>query len=216
MTTRLLLIRHGQTEWNHEGRWQGTIDTPLSALGLAQAETLAAHLADNEPLLSHVYTSPLQRAAITAEVIARRLNVPTHHDDRLKELDLGAFQGLTLPEMTERFPDVVEEMHKGELDFGYPQGETRRQLYDRAFAAITDIAQLHPGAAVAIVTHGGVKRMVVRRILGDESYSTIPSFGNTSVTVLEADPSLPSGWRLTLAASTAHLNDESRTDSTSL
>ncbi len=205
LVMRLLLIRHGQTEWNSEGRWQGTIDTPLSAIGITQAEALAAYLQANEPGIVAVYSSLLQRAKVTAQIVADALGVAVHHDARLQEIHLGAFQGLTTQEMDERYPTEFAEMHKGELAFTFPEGESRQMLYDRAHAVMHDIRTAHPDQTIAVVTHAGVKRMIMRRLMGDEVSKQVPSIGNTSLTILESDPDSEFGWHLMLAASTAHL-----------
>jgi probable phosphoglycerate mutase len=212
---RVLLIRHGQTDWNSEGRWQGTIDTPLNAAGVAQARALATYLAAHRHV-GVVYSSTLMRAAETGRIVAEALGVPLRLDDRLRELNLGAMQGLTMEEMTARFPDDMVRMRTEYMDFVFPHGESRRMLQDRAMSAFHDIIAAEPEDEIAIVTHGGVKRMIVLSILGEGVSRTITNFGNTSVTLVEQDAREALGWRLIEGGSVAHLEVEKRTDSDSL
>jgi broad specificity phosphatase PhoE len=215
VTTRLLVIRHGQSTWNVEGRWQGQIDTPLSEQGIGQAEALASWLTQHYPGVGAVYASPLQRAAITAQIVAAPFGLTVQYEERLKEQHLGAFQGLTVSEMLDRYPEAYAEMQQGTLDFRFPDGESRREVYERAYAVMQDIAAAHPDQTSAVVTHAGMKRMILRRLAGDEGSKTVTTLGNTSLTVLEHDADAPHGWRIALAGSIAHLEPpaQSRSDS---
>ncbi len=150
--TTLMLIRHGRTAWNAEGRWQGQADPPLDAIGLQQAEALAAHL-KAEPITA-IYSSPQIRARQTAEALAAALppGVPVILDDRLKERNIGAWEGLTMAEVHERFPDGY---HPEWWINGAPGGENLAELTARTAAAFGEIAAAHPEAAIAVVSHGG-------------------------------------------------------------
>lgn len=192
-STTLLLIRHGQTDWNEGGRWQGTTDTHLSALGHAQGEQLAYYLARGEladvPLpITAIYSSDLMRAAHTANYLAERLNLPVAEDARWRELNMGLFQGLTYTEINHQFPDEVRQMETGDLDFLFPKGETRRAMQERTYAALLEIAAAHTGETVAIFTHGGTIRLLLRRITGDDPIVGGHRIHNTSITVLEHLP----------------------------
>jgi broad specificity phosphatase PhoE len=101
-TTRILLARHGETEWNRLGRWQGHADPPLNDLGRRQAEILAEQLAGDT--VSAVYSSDLRRARETARIVAERIGLPVTEDSALREIDVGSWSGLTRDEVRERFP----------------------------------------------------------------------------------------------------------------
>jgi broad specificity phosphatase PhoE len=143
--TTLLLARHGETDWNHEGRWQGWADRPLNETGRGQARELAEQLRSTP--FDAVYSSDLKRAHETAEIVARPHGVPVVVDPGLREIDIGSWSGLTRAEIDERFPDGTR-----------PDGETREQHAARVLAAVDRIARANVGRRVLIVTHGGTLR----------------------------------------------------------
>ena len=157
MITTILLARHGETDWNREGRWQGWADPPLNPTGRVQAAALAEQLAETP--LDAVYSSDLRRALETAELLAEphQLNVVTDPD--LREIDIGAWSGLTRVEIAERFPDGSR-----------PGGETREQHSVRVLAAVERIARAHPGERVLVVAHGGCLRALQRHLDDDISH----------------------------------------------
>lgn len=161
-TTRLLLARHGETDWNRVGRWQGHADPPLNEEGRRQAAVLAEQLAADG--VEAVYSSDLRRAAETAAVVAQRLGLPVVEDPALREIDVGSWSGLTRAEVEERFPDGHARWLRGEIGH---DGETREQLAARVVPAIERIAAAHPGQTVLVVTHGGVIRALRRHAAGD-------------------------------------------------
>jgi probable phosphoglycerate mutase len=143
--TTILLARHGETDWNRDGLWQGWADPPLNETGRAQARELAEQLRDVP--FDSVYSSDLQRAHETAEIVAAPHGVPVVTDPGLREIDVGSWSGLTRAEIEERFPD-------GER----PDGETRDQHATRVLAAVERIARDTPGRRILLVTHGGTMR----------------------------------------------------------
>jgi broad specificity phosphatase PhoE len=145
--TRVLLVRHGQSEWNAEGRWQGQADAPLSDLGRLQAREAAQAVG----AVDAVWASDLQRAVGTATIIADGIGVgPVVVDPDLRERDAGEFSGLTRAEIEARFP--------GHLDAGRrpPSWEPDERLRQRALRALLRIAEEVPGGDVLAVTHGGL------------------------------------------------------------
>jgi broad specificity phosphatase PhoE len=143
--TTILLARHGETDWNRNGIWQGWADPPLNGTGRAQARELAEQL--RHVPFDAVYSSDLQRAHATAEIVAAPHGVPVVADPGLREIDIGSWSGLTRAEIEERFPG-------GER----PDGETREQHAARVLAAVERIARENPGRRILLVTHGGTMR----------------------------------------------------------
>lgn len=140
--TTILLARHGETDWNRAGRFQGWADPPLNELGRAQARELAARLADDP--FDAVYSSDLRRAHETALIVAEPHGVPVIADRGLREVDVGSWSGLTRQEIDERFPG--HERH---------DGETREAHTERVVGALERIARSHRGERILVVSHGG-------------------------------------------------------------
>jgi broad specificity phosphatase PhoE len=161
--TTLLLARHGETDWNREGRWQGWADPPLNDTGRAQARLLAEQL--RETPFDAVYSSDLERARETAEILAAPHGVPVVLDRDLREIDVGSWSGLTREEIAERFPDGSR-----------PDGETHEQQAARVRAAVTRIAREHPGGRVLVVGHGGTIRSI-HDVITDLPYHPIANCG---------------------------------------
>jgi probable phosphoglycerate mutase len=149
--TTILLARHGETDWNHEGRFQGHADPALNATGRAQAAELAAELEAVE--LAAVYSSPLERALETAEVVAAEHGLQPVAVDALREVDVGSWEGLTRAEVEARFP----EQFAGWLDYdqGWADGESYEEMARRVVAALLELAGAHEGERILAVTHGG-------------------------------------------------------------
>jgi broad specificity phosphatase PhoE len=152
--TELLLVRHGETDWNRERRFQGHADPPLNETGREQAQALAAELAGEG--IELVYTSDLARAVETAEIVAARLGADVRSMRDLREIDVGEWQGLTWQEIEERYPDGARSWH--EHGAGWETGETYEQLGERVVAALRRIASDHPEERVLVVGHGGAIR----------------------------------------------------------
>jgi probable phosphoglycerate mutase len=161
--TELLLVRHGETDWNRDQRFQGHADPPLNETGRAQARSVANDLAAER--IDAIYTSDLARARETAELIAERAGVPFVLEPQLREVDVGEWQGLTQDEIEERFPEGMRNWH--ERGHGWERGETYDQLAERVLEALERIVSRHPGGRVVVVGHGGTIR--VTRAHVDES-----------------------------------------------
>ena len=154
--TTLILVRHGETDWNRDGRFQGHADPPLNERGRRQAHALAEQFA-REPIEA-VYASDLVRAHETATIIAERLGLDVVVDPELRERDVGEWSGLTLAEIEERFPNQLDQWRSGHITVG----ESRESLTDRALTAALRIAAAHPDGEVLLVAHGGTLRMLRR------------------------------------------------------
>jgi broad specificity phosphatase PhoE len=152
--TELLLVRHGETDWNRDRRFQGHADPPLNEKGRRQARALAEELAGGA--IDIVYTSDLARARETAEIVAARLDTEVVALRELREIDVGEWQGLTWTEIEERFPEGAGNWH--EHGQGWVSGESYEQLGERILGALRRIAADHPAQRVLIVGHGGTVR----------------------------------------------------------
>lgn len=149
--TRLVLIRHGQTVWNVEGRYQGQADPPLSAEGLTQATILASRLRRHH--LDLLYTSPLARCRQTAERLAVREGIPVHTEPRLMEIRLGDWEGRLYTEIARDYPDLFQRWQTDPWNAMPPGGETVAQVRERVYAAIDEMLARHQGRRVGVVTH---------------------------------------------------------------
>ena len=154
LITRVLAIRHGETDWNVAARIQGQRDIPLNASGRHQAHRLAWALADER--LDAVYSSDLQRARQTAQALTAGTGCALHTDIGLRERGFGVFEGLTFAEVARRWPDQSERWRRRDPSFGAAGGEVLHEFHDRCLATLTRLARAHPGQTIAIVAHGGV------------------------------------------------------------
>jgi probable phosphoglycerate mutase len=165
--TRILLVRHGQSVWNADGRWQGQADPPLSDLGVDQAT--AAADADAVEGVRALYSSDLERARHTAQLLGVRLGLAPVVDDRLRERHAGDWEGRTRAEIDAGWPGYLESDRR-------PSGyEADESVLARVLAALGAIAGAHD-ADVLVVTHGGVVRTVERHLGGDAD-GLIPNLG---------------------------------------
>ena len=180
---RILLIRHGQTDWNAEGRWQGQLQVPLNDAGLEQAQLLGAYLSDHP--ITAVYSSDLSRAHTTATCVAEPLQLIVNADPRWRELHLGILQGKTTNEINTQHADVALKMREDYLDYIVPQGESRRAMQARAYEAYREIVAAEPGPEIAIVSHGGTIRVLLMKLFGDDIVQK--SVRNTSISIIETD-----------------------------
>ncbi len=171
-TARVLLVRHGQSTWNAEGRWQGHADPPLSEFGEQQAVDAAARVGQ----VDAIYSSDLQRAHRTAELIAAQLGIePVLVEARLRERDVGEWTGLTRAGIDERWPGWID-------DYKSPPGfEDDTSVFARVSAALLELGARHPGGDVLAVAHGGVIR-TVERTVGSAS-GGVPNLGGLVVMV---------------------------------
>jgi len=178
--TTLLLVRHGETDWNREGRWQGHSDTHLNESGRAQAERVARELDG----LDVVYSSDLARARETAEIIAARSGLPVRFDMRLRERSFGAWEGLTADEIESDFRDAHLRWLAGEGP-GADDAEPFDAFGQRVREALGEILERHPDETVLVVAHGGTIR-VIHALAGGLDYvrdhRSIPGVPNCVVT----------------------------------
>jgi broad specificity phosphatase PhoE len=156
--TCLFLIRHGETDWNAEGRWQGQTDIPLNQNGRIQAQKIARELAGEG--IQVIYSSDLIRAVETAQALAASTGVQLRLDPRLREIHQGEWQGMLVSEIQSRYTERFELRIQNPLAIAPPGGETVLQVQSRAFQALDEILQKHPQQTVAIVAHGFVLAVI--------------------------------------------------------
>lgn len=161
---RLFLVRHGVTEWNHDGRYQGQLDVPLSAKGRLQAAAARTRLRDER--FATCYTSALSRARVTAEIILEEHFCPLVQLPELNEMYYGAWEGLLRTEIMERFPEDWARHKRDPLHAPPTGGEARADLRVRVDQALARIALDQRDATVLVVAHGGTIRAAVGLALG--------------------------------------------------
>lgn len=177
------VVRHGESSWNVEGRYQGQTDVPLSPLGVLQASSLAERLTGQH--FDAVYASDLTRALQTAQLVAERLDgLPeVRTDPRLREIDVGLLAGKLRADIEREFPDYLAALARDPWNARRPGGESMADLAARAGAAFRALGAAHPGQRVLVFTHGGVVRVAVSLALGElrDSWARL-SVANTGVT----------------------------------
>lgn len=187
MKRTIYLARHGETEWNQAGRWQGHTDIPLAESGREQAAALAERLRTFN--IASIHTSDLARAWQTAEIVARVLGVPLGgKDPGLRERSFGLFEGLTRRECKERFPREWEG-YLGNVDRVAPGGEAKSKVVERMAEAMYRVARTlaSSGGAALVVSHGGSMRALLSSAMG----AALPPMGNGAL--FRFSVSLPDG-----------------------
>jgi 2,3-bisphosphoglycerate-dependent phosphoglycerate mutase len=164
VSTRLIVVRHGETHWNRAARIQGHGDSPLTPEGEAQARAIAERLAQER--FDRLVASDLGRAWRTAQAIAARTGHEIFPDPRFRERNYGIAEGLTYDEIDARYPEVFARVRATDPEYVVPGGESRRQLFERVCAAFDSLAREHSGRRVAVVCHGGVLGCLYRHVHG--------------------------------------------------
>lgn len=203
MTTRIMLVRHGETDSNAEGRTQGLRDVPLNAFGRRQAAALAEMLRNHD--LAAVVSSPSTRAFDTASAVAQVHGLTVAVDARWQEMDQGILDGLTGGELRHEHADFLRRWRDEDpTDLRMPGGETLREVQQRAVAATEDLAARYPDAAVAVVTHNFTSRTILCHAIG----VPLASFRRLrqdlcSLSVVEVRPD--AGWSVAVLNDGCHL-----------
>lgn len=164
MSCRVYLVRHGETEWNAQMRFQGQTDVPLSSGGVAQAKLLASRLANEE--IQAFYASDLLRARETAEILAGPHRMEVQFFPELRELNFGAWEGMTSKEIQEAFTGEITAWWNNPLNTRIPGGETLAEMVERNIIAIKRIVEINNGKKVVVVSHGGSIRSIIASVLG--------------------------------------------------
>ncbi|MFL2743389.1 MAG: histidine phosphatase family protein [bacterium] len=162
--TEIILIRHGETEWNSQKRMQGHSNSDLSEVGRGQIQALGELMKNVS--FDHIYSSDSLRARQTAEAITQYSGHTLQFDQRIREKNLGVFEGLTSTEAKERHPEVYRLFKTAGANYVIDEGESTQQLLERALEFIEEIRLRHPQERVVMVTHGGVVRVLMKHALG--------------------------------------------------
>lgn len=199
--TRIILVRHGETTWNVEGRYQGQEDTPLSQRGLQQGQLLAVGLR-NIPI-DVCISSPLQRSFQTCQFCAELHKLPVIADDRLLEINHGSWEGVLAKDIAAQYPQEFAQWHSQPHLVQMPGGENLEDVRRRARAAFDDYAATYPGKTVLVAAHDAVNKAIICDLLGlgMEHFWQIKQ-DNTCINVLEYNDGL---WRVVLLNSTNHM-----------
>ncbi len=184
--TTLWLVRHGQTDWNKAGRWQGQAAEapPLNATGRAQAQALAERLDLSQ--VAAVYSSDLPRALETAQILTAGTGLAVRVDARLREIHLGAWEGMASEAIASGYAAALEARRRDPVNARAPGGECAGDVAERVWAAADDIARAHPHDTVLVVSHGLALATLICRAqaLGLETvYEQVP--GNADAVVVE-------------------------------
>ena len=165
MTTTILLVRHGQTEWNRIERFRGRYDVKLNMTGIEQARRTAQRIVKHwKP--TGIYSSPLKRATQTAEKIAQVCNQKVEPNLGLIDIDYGEWQGLTPIEAREKWTEQISNWYEHPERVVIPGGESLTKVQDRAITFITTVATQHADQTIVIISHTVVNRLILLNVLG--------------------------------------------------
>ena len=201
---KVVFVRHGQTEWNVSGRYQGQSDVALSAAGIEQAEKLAANFPVEH--IDAIYASDLIRARVTAETVAKRFGLGVNFEPAFRELSFGDWEGLTYEQIVASWPDAMENFlaHPDILDI--PHGESFPEVQQRAMSRLQELIQKHEGQTIMVAAHGAVLRTMLTAALHMplQYLWSIRQF-NTAVNIVRYDAE--GNPTVELLNSTAHLGE---------
>ena len=182
---KIVLIRHGETDYNRENRVQGQLNSTLTPEGLEQAEAVTDWVAEHYAI-DAIYASDLNRTVNTAKPLADRLGLPIHTTKELRELHLGLWQGLLYTDAVERFPETARKRKEDPGNTRYEEGESYCDLMNRATKEMDRIAKENDGKTIAVYSHGGTIRAMICAWMGIpiKDIFTVPPIPNTAVNVL--------------------------------
>lgn len=164
MTTKFVLFRHGQTEWNVGERFRGHADLALNATGLQQARLIATRLQSEQ--LAAIYSSPLRRAMQTAQPLADALRIPIQKHEGLNDIDFGALEGMTVDDAKQAFPEVIETWLTRPGHVKFPKGDSFKKMRTRIEAMLEEVSTKHDGETIALVSHKVVCGALLCVVLG--------------------------------------------------
>lgn len=208
--TCICFVRHGETNWNAERRMQGHIDIPLNTAGMGQAKRLATALTQTKHSFDAIYSSDLERALHTANVVANALSLAVQTTPQLRERNVGQLQGLLLSEAPVLLPEIWQSHIARELDHDLGGGESIRAFHQRMQGVLELFLRQHRGQSILAVSHGGsldmIYRIVTQQALDAERVAVVP---NTSLNWITHDGSV---WSIQRWADTSHLSESALDD----
>lgn len=200
-TTTLILVRHGETEWNRAGRIQGHTDSALTAEGIAQAEACALRLRDER--IEQIIASDLARAQHTAILLNKSLQQPLRLDASLRERSFGIAEGSTYAELDLLYPELFSRVREVDPHYSVEGAESRAQFHQRVRDSIQMIAAQHAGQRVLVVTHGGVLGAIYRWLhhlpIASPHKIEIPNVGYNRIALTDDE------WRVEVWGDVSHL-----------
>ena len=180
---RIYFMRHGETVWNRDRRYQGMTDIELSETGIKQAECVAERLKNIQ--IDKIYSSPLKRAMATAEPVAAVKGLEIIPDDRFREIHFGEWEGQTVPELIEKYGDTYKNFIRNPQIYGFPGEGSVQNVINRLKPGIDEIME-HDDGNVLIISHGGMIRLMIMYIMGlDDSWFTKMWIDNTALSTIE-------------------------------
>lgn len=185
--TKIIYVRHGQTFWNIEMKYQGHTDITLSPLGIAQAAAAANKLAAMN--ISAVYSSDLIRAYATATAIACKHGLTVQREPAFREINFGEWEGLTYNSINTGWPNIISGLYSHPDEIAIPGGESFRNLKKRAVQGIEQLVKKHPDETIVVVSHGGTIRTVLCAALNIHlNYVWNIKQDNTAINIIEYYP----------------------------
>ncbi len=163
---QVILIRHGETDWNTQQIFRGKIDIPLNESGLAQARAVRESLKDRE--IDKIYSSPLSRALETARILGENRNLKIETEEAFIDIDFGRWQGLSHQKVSEEHKDLYEMWLSNPQTVTFPEGESLETVRTRSGKALDEIVENHPGETLAIVSHRVLNKVLLCVVLGVE------------------------------------------------
>ena len=200
---RIILVRHGETNWNREGRYQGQVDTDLSERGLAQGKLLATALKDVP--IDEFYSSQLKRAKMTANFCAQLHGKTVKIDERFQEIAHGKWEGLLAEEVRENYAELLNLWQTKPAQVLMPEGESLELIAERSWLGINEIAQANLGKTVLLAAHDAINKVLVAKILGAplDAFWQIKQ-DNTCINILEYQEQ-DKLWKIVLLNYTGHM-----------
>ena len=185
---KLYFVRHGQTDWNTEGKIQGSVDTELNSTGIMQAEEMSRKVLEDHIPISRIYTSRQKRALKTALILSETMKVDCEIADGLEEMNLGAWEGLTWDEVKAKFPAEYEAWYHNRRHARPPKAESYQDMLNRVLAALHKIVQEND-RDVAIVTHSAVI-MCLQCLINDTPFQKMGRFKAENTSIAEIDSTM--------------------------
>lgn len=201
---RLYLVRHGETKWNIENKYQGASDIPLSPVGIEQAQALARKIKAFK--IDKIYSSDLSRAYETAKMIAKEKNLEIECMPGLREISFGEWEGYTIAQLKELYGDSYKKFFLEPHKYPFPGEGSMVAVQTRITKAVSEIVKKHPRGDILIVSHGGVLKVLIMSLLKiDLSFFKSFWLGNTSLSIIKKTDD--DRWVLSLLNDLSHLEE---------